>query len=333
MTRVNPAPAPPLWDRSVPSTAAALALVAEHYPIAPTAATLVRSFVNDVFRIDSDRGRFALKIYGARRFSADEVRWEQQFARHLVAAGIPTAEPVRLSSGDDIGILDAPEGERPFALTRWLPGDTPRAPFDADLYSAVGAALAELHLAADSFRSDLPRRPVRTGEEPRKVLAALDDSDPRRDLVQRSAAAAISTLDDLSARGLHRAARHGDPSLDNLHLTADGRIAFYDLDLAGPGWQVEDLTGALSTEFSGPFLDAYVAVRPLADVDLEALPWLRILGHIDNLAFHLVTKPRALGTATLTEGWVDRGVEGLAAAARDTGLQTALPLEPDPGTS
>ena len=113
---------------------------------------------------------------------------------------------------------------------------------------------------------------------------------------------------------------HGDPSLDNIHLTADGRVSFYDLDLAGPGWQVQDLTGALSTPFAGAFLEAYVGVRPLAAADMDALPWLRILGHVDNLAFHLIDEPAALGTSTLAEGWVDRGFEGLAAAARDAGL-------------
>lgn len=313
-------PDAPLWDRSVPSTSTALGLVAESFSIVPTSATLVRSFVNDVFRIDSDRGRFALKVYGARRFTAEEVRWEQQLCEHLVASGVPTAVPVRLSSGAALGILDAPEGKRPFALTQWLPGDKPLAPFGVGLYRAVGAALAELHDAADAFDCDLPRRPVRRGDEPSRVLAALEHSDCRHDLVQRSATAAISALEGLAARGLHRSTLHGDPSLDNIHLTADSRVAFYDLDLAGPGWQVEDLTGALSTEFAEPFLDAYVAVRPLADVDLEALPWLRILGHIDNLAFHLITKPAALGTSTLAEGWVDRGFEGLAAATRDAGL-------------
>ncbi|WP_207888952.1 hypothetical protein, partial [Pseudomonas sp. 100_A] len=98
-----------------------------------------------------------------------------------------------------------------------------------------------------------------------------------------------------------------------------GTVYFYDFDLAGPGWQVEDLAGAMSTEFASAFLRGYVDERPLLEVNLSALPSLRMLAHIDNLKFHLIDKPAAMGSATLAEGWVDRAFEGLADAARDAG--------------
>ncbi len=55
-------------------------------------------------------------------------------------------------------------------------------------------------------------------------------------------------------------------------------------------------------------------------VELEALPWLRIVGTIENLHFHLIGKPAVQGTYSLAEGWVDRGFESLAAAAKKVGL-------------
>lgn len=129
-------------------------LVAEHYPVEPLVATLVRSSVNDVYRIETDTGPHALKIYGAGRFSVDEVRWEQQLARHLVDCDVPVAGSVGLREGDCVGVLQAPEGARPFALTAWLPGTKPSPPWTEGLYRAVGGALARLHIAADSSRAD-----------------------------------------------------------------------------------------------------------------------------------------------------------------------------------
>lgn len=107
--------------------------------------------------------------------------------------------------------------------------------------------------------------------------------------------------------------------MDNFHVS-NGRVHLYDLDLAGPGWQVEDLTGALSTEFSDAFLDGYTAFRPLPVVELEALPWLSIMATIDNLHFHLIVKPATQGISSLTEGWVDRGFESLTVAVPKVGL-------------
>lgn len=308
------------WARSLPTAATAMSLVADHYAIEPHSATLVRTFTNDVYRIDAGERRYALKVYGAGRFTADEVRWEQQLAHALAGAGLPVAADVALRNGDSVGSLDAPEGRRLFALTTWVPGDKPREPFDNALYRTLGAGLARLHLAADAFTSRYPRRPVRRGDEPEQVIAALAADDDRRELVRRTAAAARSALERLAGQGLHRGIRHGDPSLDNIHVGGDG-LYFYDLDLAGPGWQAEDLAGALSTEFADPFLDGYTAVRPLPAVDLAALPWLRVLGHLENLKFHLVDKPAAMGTSTLGEGWVDSGFERLVKAARDAGIE------------
>ena len=67
-----------------------------------SAAVLVRTFNNDVFRVRADGRDYALKVYGAGRFTADEVRWEQQLARHLVNAGVPVAADVALRDGDSV---------------------------------------------------------------------------------------------------------------------------------------------------------------------------------------------------------------------------------------
>lgn len=307
------------WARSLASVATAMELVAENYSIQPSAATLVRSFNNDVYRIDSDTGVYVLKIYGTGRLEADEVRWEQQLAHELVEAGVPVAAEVATTDGSSVGVLEAPEGPRWFALTRWVPGSKPQPPWSEGLYQSFGAALARIHTAADAFTSTYPRRSMRQGDEPERVSAVLRPGSSQLRLVQRSAAAARAALERFAEQGLHWGLRHGDASLDNIHVDEQGTVYFYDFDLAGPGWQVEDLAGAMSTEFASAFLRGYVDERPLLEVNLSALPSLRMLAHIDNLKFHLIDKPAAMGSATLAEGWVDRAFEGLADAARDAG--------------
>lgn len=84
------------WSRSIPTVATVMDLIAESYPVDAIDAVLVRSFTNDVFQIRAGHHRYALKIYGAGRFSTDEVRWEQQLARHLVNVGLPVAADVPL---------------------------------------------------------------------------------------------------------------------------------------------------------------------------------------------------------------------------------------------
>ncbi|SDS47313.1 Ser/Thr protein kinase RdoA involved in Cpx stress response, MazF antagonist [Microlunatus soli] len=305
--------------RSLPTVETVRELIRDHYPLGPCKAVLIRSFTNDVYRIDAGEGAYALKIYGCGRFSADEVRWEQELARHLVASGVQVPDVIPLHGGDTVGVIDAPEGQRAFALTEWLPGAKPEPPWTDDLYRRVGGSLAHLHQVADTFTCSYARRQVRTGDEPAQVAAALADDPVRRRLVDSCAAAAGDALATLAGRGLHRGVLHGDPSLDNLHLVGN-EVRFYDLDLAGPGWQIEDLTGAMSTDHADAFLDGYTAVRSLPAVELDALPWLGLLARIDNLHFHLITKPLTQGTASLAEGWVEAGFTALADTARHLGV-------------
>ena len=163
------------WARSIPTVGAVVELVAASYSIDVSGAALVRSFNNDVFQIRADSRDYALKLYGFGRFTADEVRWEQQFARHLVHAGVPVAAEVLLRNGDSVGVLEAPEGQRLFALTEWVLGDKPQPPWGDALYRAVGSLLAQLHAAADSLVSDYPRSPIRSGAESGQVIAVLQE--------------------------------------------------------------------------------------------------------------------------------------------------------------
>jgi len=222
------------WVRSVPSVAAVSHLVEEAYGVSVTEAVLVRSFTNDMYRVQVGGCSYALKIYGVGRWAADEVRWEQQLVRHLANSGMPVAANVALLDGDTVGVLDAPEGGRPFAMAEWVPGRKPQAPYTDSLYRDVGYALARLHTAADSFCSSYPRRILRTGAEVREVRDVLVPGSSRQCLVQRTGAEAQGQLAHLSEHGLRWAIRHGDPTMDNVHVSDSG-LYFYDFDLAGPG--------------------------------------------------------------------------------------------------
>lgn len=309
------------WVRSVPSVAAVSRLVEIEYGFAVTDAVLVRSYNNDVYRVDTAVRSYAVKVYGAGRWTVDEVRWEQQLTRHLADSGFPIAADVPLPDGDTVTILSAPEGERPVAVADWVPGEKPQPPWTDSLYRDVGMWLARFHAAADQFRSSRPRRSVQTGSEVDEVSDVLDVNSSRRRLVEGAGAEAQRQLSRLADQGLRWGIRHGDASLDNIHVSDSG-VHFYDLDLAGPGWQAEDLTPALSTDFADAFLAGYTAVRPLRPVELKALPWLRIMNCVQNLHFHLIRRPAFEGTASLAEGWVEAGFEALAATARPIGLDT-----------
>jgi Ser/Thr protein kinase RdoA (MazF antagonist) len=303
---------------------------------------LIRSFVNDVYQVKvkvttADRaGAYALKVYQSGRWSPDEVRWELELVDHVAEAGVPVPRIVPLVDGAPCGVLDAAEGPRVYALTEFIAGRKPQPPFDDALYQDFGALIATFHTSTADFASRHPRRSSDLAtllDRPiERVSAALIDRPDDRRLVLELGAEARSHLTDASAagsglgpgpspglglglgpgHGLEYGVCHGDVSLDNVFLGPDGlTLSLHDFDSAAPGWRASDLTGVSLTPYFEAFVTGYRAVRPLADVDLAAVPWFAVAGLIENLAFHLIDKPAYRGTESLAEGWVEDGLTEL----------------------
>jgi Ser/Thr protein kinase RdoA (MazF antagonist) len=305
-----------LWMKSLPSPELVVAVVAENYGLAVNSCVLLRSLTNEVYEIAVAGGHYALKLYRQGRWSPAEVDWEQQLVRALVSAKITTAAPVPLSDGRLVGVLDAPEGPRAYALTSWVKGIKPTPPWTDDLYRDFGRLIARFHAATAEYAAGNPRAPFDLSQSTAAVVEALADDQEHQDRVRGLGQQTLDQLARLRTDGLPEGILHGDASLDNLHVTPEG-LVLHDFDLTGRGFPAADLTGALSTEYADAFLAGYRSVRALTDVELRALPWLRATEVIINLEFHLVTKPAILGSCTKSEGWVDAGLRALDALCRE----------------
>ncbi len=286
------------WVRSLAGADGVGALVAARCGLPVTGCHLVRSLTNDVYRVETAAGAYACKVYAT---GARHVAWEQDLAAHLAGAGVTAAAPVPLDDGELVGTLDAPEGVRQFTVTRWASGDKPTPPWSDGLFHRYGVALARLHLAADGFVSGYPARTDDPLETLDGALRRVDDP-----MVHEVAAAARERL--LTIGAPDTGVRHGDASLDNIHLTGDGGVLWHDFDLAAVGWRAADLTGPHGGAHWPAFLEGYRTLRP---VDTAAVLALRVVELVRNVAWHLTAKVALRGTESVGEGWVDRELASL----------------------
>ncbi|WP_433010758.1 phosphotransferase enzyme family protein [Kribbella sp. CA-294648] len=283
--------------RSLPDPEALRGRLAEVYGLPFTDCTLLRSLVNDVYEVTAPDARYVLKLYRANHWTVQEIRWETRLLRQLVRAGLQVPEVVVLADGSEVGVLEAAEGDRPYTLSTYLAGTKPQPPFDDELYHSFGVLIAAFHDATDDFLPRAPRRqPAAEGNLLRELAGAV-----RNHLAQYSG---------VLARGIC----HGDVSLDNVFVTADG-LALYDFDLSGDGYRAADFTGVAATPYWPAFLAGYQSRRPVSDADLAAIPYLTVAGRLANLHFHLVDKPLTRGTESIGEGWAAAELAALQEAA------------------
>jgi Ser/Thr protein kinase RdoA (MazF antagonist) len=297
--------------RSLPDPHALSVHLADRYGLGFTGCTLRRSLVNDVYELTTGEDRYVLKLYRRDGRHPDDIRWETGLSEHLRAAGVLVPPVLPLPDGDLVGLLESPEGPRPFTVSTYVEGTKPQPPFTEELYGAFGAELAAFHDAADNYHSPYARR---SAESAHRLDAALEEilsvDDTEENLLRGLAAAVRNNVAQYSTLGIC----HGDVTFDNVLLTSQG-LLLLDFDLSAVGPLAADFTGVAATQHWEAFKAGYRTRRAITEKDEAAIPYLQVVARIFNLRFHLVDKPTFRGTESRDEGWAAAELAGLREAA------------------
>ena len=229
---------------------------------------------NTNYFVTTERGRYVLTLY--ERLPADELPFYLNLMAHLARSGVAVPAP----AADRTGALFSMLCGKPASLVDRIDGVAHLAPSESDC-AAVGAALAGLHLAAQSYRGRLDNRrgPAWWRQAARAVRPFLDEAQ------NALLAAELKHQSGLSRLRLPKAAIHGDLFRDNV-LFAGARVAgiidfgfaatdflAYDLAIAVNDWcnRADDELDAGRTQ---AFIDGYERHRALTPEERDAWPTL-----------------------------------------------------------
>ncbi len=234
---------------------------------------------NSNWLVETTQGRFILTMY-ERRIDTGDLPFFLGLLDHLAERDCPVPATIHDRSGGLYRLIDG----KAVALIEFLPGVSPNAPTPAQA-RAVGAALAELHLAAREFPLD------RTdGLAPRNTLAILE----------RCGSSALASIDPDLPRALEegrevvaawpddlpRSVIHSDLFPDNvlmLGAQVTGMIDFYfacngsmayDLAVTHAAWCFDKRGERFDPAIGQALVEGYCDVRPLGDAERAALPLL-----------------------------------------------------------
>jgi homoserine kinase type II len=233
---------------------------------------------NSNYRLSTERGRFILTVYEKRVDPAD-LPFFLALMDHLAARGVPCPTPIHGRDGSALRTLCG----KPAALVSFLDGVWPRR-VRVEHCSALGAALAELHLAGADFAMDRRNALSVDGWRPlfEACRARAGEVAPRLgDEIEGE----LDVLERAWPRDLPRGVIHADLFPDNVFFSGGeltGIIDFYfacvdlvayDLAVCLNAWCFEP-DGAFNVTKAKRMLDAYRQRRPFTASELEALPLL-----------------------------------------------------------
>ncbi len=233
---------------------------------------------NSNYLLQTTRGTYILTLY-EKRVRADDLPFFLGLMEHLAAHGIACPTPIHGHDGPALRTLCG----RPAAIITFLQGMWPKR-IRAEQCTAVGEAVAALHLAGESYKLTRPNDLSVAGW--RKLF---DATRVRADEVQAGLAdelgAELATLEANWPADLPAGVIHADLFPDNVFFMGErlsGIIDFYfacndafayDLAILLNAWCFEP-DGSFSVTKARLLLRAYRSVRPFSAGELERLPLL-----------------------------------------------------------
>jgi homoserine kinase type II len=227
---------------------------------------------NTNFFVTTTRGRYVLTLF--ENLTRGELPFYLKLMAHLARHAIPAPAPIADHQNRLLGELNG----KPAAIVTRLTGSSQMQPALSHC-AAVGAMLAHLHLAGQSFdmRLDNPRGPKWWRATAPQVQPFL--SPGQSSLLDGELAYQASHRLDQLPRGVV----HADLFRDNVLFAgeeiggvidfyfAGNDVLLYDLAVCANDWGV-DAAGELDPARTGALLGAYHAVRPLIAAEHTAWP-------------------------------------------------------------
>jgi homoserine kinase type II len=233
---------------------------------------------NSNYLLQTESGTYILTLY-EKRVAVDDLPFFLALMDHLAEKGVPCPTPIHGRDGRALRELCG----RPAAIISFLRGMWPRRIMPHHC-AALGTAMAEMHLAGQSF--SMSRRNSLSLEDWRPLFASCAG---RASEVHPGLAGEIEAeLEALEAHwpaDLPTGIIHADLFPDNVFYLGDklsGLIDFYfacndffayDLAICLNAWCFES-DGSFNITKARQMLIQYRKVRPFSAQELEALPWL-----------------------------------------------------------
>lgn len=258
---------------------------------------LIRRGFNDTYLVDTGSKKYIFRLYLNGKYyveSDDAYRFELDLIKHLHSHNVPVAVGIPTQSGEYLGMAKIGHDQRAFALFQYAQG-IPLSPSSVTTQQAyqLGVALADFHLAANSFESKFERykldlkylidEPTRLISEGEKCAEPKENVKHGRRVIDKLQPmdAYIARIRSIGTDGDKFGIIHADLHLGNVHFRGNN-FTMFDFDHCAYGWRAYDLavSSSLPKAQKTSMIQGYESRRPLSQEEHDSL---MDLGNVRNL--------------------------------------------------
>ncbi|SDD74370.1 Ser/Thr protein kinase RdoA involved in Cpx stress response, MazF antagonist [Dyadobacter soli] len=260
-----------------------------YFPEQQVECRILKTGISDTYLIKTPGKRCIFRVYSFGWRTPTEIAEELRWLQYLQENGISVSYAIPDLENTLIHSFAAPEGERFGVLFSFAEGEKVLN-FDAETHFRVGKLMAEMHLLAKDFA--LQRITYTEKELLIDSLAQLGHFLPadteEMHYMKSVQEYLISELQNADLSQIRKGAVHLDLWFDNMNITPEGDITFFDFDFCGNGWLCMDMAYYMlqihSTEKdeaerelkTARFLQGYESVAQVSDEEKRLIPILGI---------------------------------------------------------
>lgn len=264
--------------------------LAEKYQLGDTVhCRILKTGINHSYLLNDGNNKQVFRLYSYNWRTKCEIEEEIRLLLLLNENGVPVSYPIADATGNFIQEIMAPEGLRFGVLFSFAEGEKIRN-FTDDTHFNIGVAMARFH----QVTQDLTLERVTYNAET-LLLSPLQraktffapDSETMA-FVESTTQTLAEKMEEIRLEKVTFGAVHLDIWYDNMHITPDGEVTFFDFDFCGNGWQVLDLayfnvqlfnTEPDANEYQRKlqrFLEGYETVTTISSEEKRLIPYLAV---------------------------------------------------------
>ena len=268
---------------------------------------LIRRGFNDTYLVNSGHDKYIFRIYLNGKYyveSNDAYRFELNLVQHLHSQGIPVASGIPTTDGELLGVEQIGKSERAFALFHYAEGiPLSRRSVTEEQSYQIGVALANLHLAANTFESQYERYKLDLNylvDEPLRLISEGEKSSEPSEEIQHGLHVVkklgpiqpyIDRINSIGTDGDRFGIIHADLHLGNVHFRGN-EFTIFDFDHCAYGWRAYDLaiSNGLPKAQRDSMVEGYESRRPLSQEERDSLQDLANLRNLWDIGDILATE-------------------------------------------
>ena len=255
---------------------------------------------HDNYVLESETGKFILRIYRNDWRNPDEVYFELELLDYLKQPDQLVAYPIRTNKEELAFPIESPEGERLAALFTYADGVGINQEISLDESERLGTAVAKMHEATRGFWTSHKRKELGLAHLVDQSIELITPfiNAKEFELLQRTQETLHKNLSHLNPDIADFEICMGDVNQSNFHINEMGKLTLFDFDQCGYGYRAFELGKYLSSlhsshskkELMAAFLKGYETVRQINEVERKTIPYFEIASVIWVMSIRVANK-------------------------------------------